>query len=132
MFLGKRDPNKEGRPYEWKTYKEAMQEVESLLKGLKAEGVCQAQTIDQEKWKLVGILAENREEWTITELACMSDSITIVPIFMNHYLTNPNLESIINQTELQTIFVSSKSIDYILDLREQGKIPTLKTIVNYD
>ena len=62
----------------------------------------------------------------------MSDCITIVPIFMSHYLTNPNLEAIINQTELQTIFVSSKSIDYILDLREQGKIPTLKTIVNYD
>lgn len=30
--------------------------------------------------KLMGIFSENREEWIMTELACCSNSIVIVPI----------------------------------------------------
>jgi long-chain acyl-CoA synthetase len=29
----------------------------------------------------MGIYAKNREEWVITDIACMRDSITIVPFF---------------------------------------------------
>lgn len=30
--------------------------------------------------KIMGIYSENREEWVMTELACCSDSICVVPI----------------------------------------------------
>lgn len=30
--------------------------------------------------KIMGIFSENREEWVITELACCSNSIAVVPI----------------------------------------------------
>jgi long-subunit acyl-CoA synthetase (AMP-forming) len=30
--------------------------------------------------KMIGIFAENRPEWFITELASCSDSITVIPI----------------------------------------------------
>ncbi len=33
---------------------------------------------------MIGIYSENRSEYAIVELACMSDSITIVPINSKH------------------------------------------------
>ena len=71
-----------------------MEKVDWLIKGMKWWDVYKKQKIDDELWKMVGIYSENREEWTITELACMSDHITIVPIFVNN--SQDIIEAIIN------------------------------------
>ena len=36
---------------------------------------------DQYTWNFLGVYSRNREEWAITDLACMRTSVTIVPFF---------------------------------------------------
>lgn len=33
------------------------------------------------EYKFMGIFAKNREEWAIADLACVRNSVTIVPIY---------------------------------------------------
>lgn len=40
--------------------------------------VCQAEGKD---YKFLGIFSKNREEWAVIDLACMRNSVTVVPFF---------------------------------------------------
>lgn len=64
---------------------------------------------------MLGIYSENREEYVITELACMGHSITVVPIFVNHY--QQQVEEVIDQTMLKTLAVSTETLPTILKLK---------------
>ena len=55
------------------------------------------------QWRFLGIFAKNREEWTVADLACMRNSVTIVPFFYS--LGAEALTFVINQTELTTMCV---------------------------
>lgn len=83
--------------------------------------------------KFVGIFSENRMQWFMTELACCSDSICIVPIAVeNQYMNEDRISSIINQTEMTTVCVSKLTIGVVLDLKSQNRIPKLKNLILYD
>ena len=49
--------------------------------GLEHLGLCPPQMVDSERYKFLGIFSKNREEWAISDLACMRSAITIVPFF---------------------------------------------------
>jgi long-chain acyl-CoA synthetase len=51
----------------------------------------------------MGIFGKNREEWTVVDLACMRNSVTIVPFFDS--LGADALVFVINQTELTTMCI---------------------------
>ena len=34
----------------------------------------------EQEWRLIGIYSENRPEYALLEIACLSDSIAVVPI----------------------------------------------------
>jgi long-subunit acyl-CoA synthetase (AMP-forming) len=81
----------------------------------------------------MGIFSENCPEFYITELACISDSVTIVPISADaQFLEAERVTSIIEATGLSTICVSSKTGGFLLDLKTNGKISTLKNIIVFD
>eukprot|EP00347_Sterkiella_histriomuscorum_P022663 403337627 len=135
-FLGTRNQDKQGAPYEWKTYREIYEETEYLARGLRlmnldAEIVhVNDQTKKEELWRFMGIYVKNREEWAVMDLACMRSCITIVPFFEN--LGDTGLEYIINQTQLHTMTVETKGAQKLLDMIDQGKIPSLKNIILMD
>ena len=52
-------------------------------------------------WKFMGIYSKNREEWTVTELAGISQAVTTVSFYDT--LGPSSVEFVINQTELTTI-----------------------------
>lgn len=52
-----------------------------MFVGLAKLGLCPEQKVGKDKFKFLGIIAKNREEWAITALACLRQSITIVPFF---------------------------------------------------
>lgn len=78
----------------------------------------------------MGIYAKNREEWVVTDLACVFNDITSVPFYDT--LGLGALEFIINQTELTTICCSADKIKTLLKLKKDGKIDMMETLVVLD
>uniref|UniRef100_A0A671R9B6 Arachidonate--CoA ligase n=1 Tax=Sinocyclocheilus anshuiensis TaxID=1608454 RepID=A0A671R9B6_9TELE len=70
--LGSRKP---GKPYKWLLYKEVADRAEFAGSALLHRG--HSQTGD----KYIGIFAQNRPEWTISELACYTYSLVAVPLY---------------------------------------------------
>uniref|UniRef100_A0A673FHA9 Long-chain-fatty-acid--CoA ligase n=1 Tax=Sinocyclocheilus rhinocerous TaxID=307959 RepID=A0A673FHA9_9TELE len=70
--LGSRQP---GKPYKWLSYKEVADRAEFAGSALLHRG--HSQTGD----KYIGIFAQNRPEWTISELACYTYSLVAVPLY---------------------------------------------------
>ena len=69
--------------YTWKTYKEVDKDVEALSRVLIRRKMCpfvRSEVKGTPDLKFIGIFSENRPEFFITELACISDSVTVVPI----------------------------------------------------
>jgi long-subunit acyl-CoA synthetase (AMP-forming) len=78
----------------------------------------------------LGIIAKNREEWAIADLACLRSSITIVPFYES--LGADVIAFVLNQTELKAICCETKAIDTITKLKKDGKIDHLKTLISFD
>uniref|UniRef100_A0A668AJC1 Arachidonate--CoA ligase n=1 Tax=Myripristis murdjan TaxID=586833 RepID=A0A668AJC1_9TELE len=70
--LGFRKP---GQPYQWISYTEVAEQAQVLGSGLLAKG-CQPNP-----QQFVGIFAQNRPEWIISELACYTYSMAVVPLY---------------------------------------------------
>ena len=82
------------RPIAWR---EAAEQVKALARGLRALGVCRGDR--------VGLVAENRPEWTIADLAIMAAGAVTVPAYTTnsvedhrHILSNSGARSVIVST----------------------------------
>ena len=64
----------------------------------------------------MGIYAKNREEWAVIDLACIKDSITIVPFFDS--LGPEALAFVVNQTEVTSMVVEANNFDALVKLKE--------------
>uniref|UniRef100_A0A4W6E543 Arachidonate--CoA ligase n=1 Tax=Lates calcarifer TaxID=8187 RepID=A0A4W6E543_LATCA len=70
--LGSRLPN---QPYKWMSYREVTARAEHLGSGLLHQG-CQPNPN-----QFIGVFAQNRPEWIISELACYTYSMVVVPLY---------------------------------------------------
>lgn len=83
--------------------------------------------------KMIGIFSENKPEWFMTELACCSDSICIVPVAVQDQFFNEHrVFNILDITEIQTLCVSRKTIGLVLDLKAKNKLKHLQNIILFD
>jgi len=87
---------------------------------------CQA---EGKNWKFLGIFAKNKEEWAVIDLACMRNSVTIVPFFDS--LGPDALTFVINQTELTTMCIEKTNFDLLVKLKGT-KCPTLQNLVVFE
>ncbi|KAI9933359.1 hypothetical protein ASPWEDRAFT_30200 [Aspergillus wentii DTO 134E9] len=76
----------------------------------------------------VGLWCQNRPEWQITDLACMSQSLYSVSIY--DVLASDATEYIINHAELSCVVTSLPHIPTLLKLKPA--LPNLKIIVSMD
>lgn len=122
--------------YAWQTWGETDEIVEALSRALIKKKLCPVTTSEVEgtpDLKFMGIFAENKLEWFMTELACCSHSVTVVPIAVeNQFMYESRIVQILNSTELASICVSKKTIGVILDLKAQNKIAHLKNLILFD
>lgn len=93
-------------------------------------GLCPDQNVEGVNYKFLGIIAKNREEWAVADLACLRSSITIVPFYES--LGADVIAFVLNQTELTTICCEVKAIDTITKLKGEGKVEHLKAIIAFD
>jgi len=98
--------------------------------GMSHLGLCPEQKVDGKDYRFIGIIAKNREEWAVTGLASMRSSVTIVPFYDS--LGADVIAFVLNQTELTTICLETKSFDTIVKLKREGKIAHLKNFIAYD
>ena len=90
--------------------------------------LCPDRENENKKYKFLGILSKNREEWCIADLACLRSSVTIVPFYDS--LGPESISYIINQTELTTMCIELKAFDSLVKLKPQ--CPTLETLICFD
>ncbi|KAM9330417.1 long-chain-fatty-acid--CoA ligase 1-like [Gastrophryne carolinensis] len=120
--LGHRMPN---QPYEWISYQEVSDRAEHVGSGLLHRG-CKANPE-----QFIGICAQNRLEWTITELACYTYSMVAVPLYDT--LGDEAITYITNKAELSVVFCDNHvKAKLLLSNAEKGNTPVLRTIVLMD
>ncbi|XP_068133537.1 long-chain-fatty-acid--CoA ligase 6 isoform X3 [Hyperolius riggenbachi] len=120
--LGSRKPN---QPYQWLSYKEVTTRAELLGSGLLHQG-CEAST-DQ----FIGVFAQNRPEWIISELACYTYSMVVVPLYDT--LGRGAIRYIINTADISTVICDKpEKARLLLEHVERGETPGLKSVVLMD
>ncbi|XP_053317916.1 long-chain-fatty-acid--CoA ligase 6 isoform X1 [Spea bombifrons] len=120
--LGSRKPN---QPYEWLSYREVFNRAEWLGSGLLHQG-CKSST-DQ----FIGVFAQNRPEWIITELACYTYSMVVVPLYDT--LGRGAIQYIINTADISTVICDKpEKARLLLDHVEKGETPGLRSLVLMD
>ncbi|XP_065143718.1 long-chain-fatty-acid--CoA ligase 6 isoform X1 [Paramisgurnus dabryanus] len=121
-FLGSRLPS---QPYKWLSYKEVFSRAEHLGSGLLSQG-CQPNTE-----QFIGVFAQNRPEWIISELACYSYSMVVVPLYDT--LGPDAIQYIINTAEIATVICDkADKATVLLENVERGETAGLKTIILMD
>uniref|UniRef100_A0A668AK69 Long-chain-fatty-acid--CoA ligase n=1 Tax=Myripristis murdjan TaxID=586833 RepID=A0A668AK69_9TELE len=115
--LGSRKPNK---PYEWQSYREVADRAEYIGSALLHKG--HSHTGD----KFIGIFAQNRPEWTISELACYTYSLVAVPLYDT--LGTEAIDYIIDKGTEEVICDVPDKVKLILDC-VAGRKHTMKMII---
>ncbi|XP_064177233.1 long-chain-fatty-acid--CoA ligase 5 [Anguilla rostrata] len=120
--LGYRKP---GQPYQWLKYKQVSDRAQHLGSGLLHRGL--SPSPDQ----FIGIFAQNRPEWIISELACYTYSMVAVPLYDT--LGPEALVFIINRADISTVLCDKQEkADILLSNCEKELTPVLNTIILMD
>ncbi|KAE8614487.1 hypothetical protein XENTR_v10008185 [Xenopus tropicalis] len=120
--LGSRKSN---QPYEWLTYREVSDRAQCLGSGLLQQG-CKSCS-DQ----FIGVFAQNRPEWIISELACYTYSMVVVPLYDT--LGQGAIRYIINTADISTVICDKiDKANILLEHVEKGETPGLKSVVLMD
>lgn len=83
--------------------------------------------------KFIGIFSENRKEWYMMQLACCSDSICIIPVAVeDQFLNEDRIVKLLNETQMKTICVTSKTWELMIDLKSKNKIPNLQNLILFE
>ncbi|XP_051834176.1 long-chain-fatty-acid--CoA ligase 6 isoform X2 [Antechinus flavipes] len=117
--LGSRKPK---QPYQWLSYREVADRAEFLGSGL-LQHECKPSTE-----QFIGVFAQNRPEWIISELACYTYSMVVVPLYDT--LGPGAIRYIINTADIATVICDrpEKAI-LLLENVERKEIPGLKFII---
>ncbi|KFQ28154.1 Long-chain-fatty-acid--CoA ligase 5 [Mesitornis unicolor] len=120
--LGYRKPK---QPYQWLTYKQVLDRAQYLGSGLLQKG-CKPSS-DQ----FIGIFAQNRPEWIISEYACYTYSMVAVPLYDT--LGPDAIVYIVNKGDISIVICDKPDkAQILLENCEQEKTPCLKIIILMD
>ncbi|XP_040848047.1 long-chain-fatty-acid--CoA ligase 5 isoform X2 [Ochotona curzoniae] len=120
--LGYRKPN---QPYRWLSYKQVSDRAEYLGSFLLHRG--HTPSPDQ----YIGIFAQNRPEWVISELACYTYSMVAVPLYDT--LGADAIVYIVNKADINTVICDTpQKASVLLGNVENGLTPGLKIIILMD
>ncbi|XP_070790020.1 long-chain-fatty-acid--CoA ligase 6 isoform X4 [Pituophis catenifer annectens] len=120
--LGFRKPN---QPYQWLSYKEVSERAEALGSGLLQKG-CKSSPN-----QFIGVFAQNRPEWIISELACYTYSMVVVPLYDT--LGPGSIRYIINTADISIVVCDKpEKARVLLEHVERKQTTGLKSIILMD
>mmetsp|Transcript_19948 Transcript_19948/g.19985 ORF Transcript_19948/g.19985 Transcript_19948/m.19985 type:complete len:223 (-) Transcript_19948:1085-1753(-) len=92
--------------------------------GLHALGLTEK---NDENLSFLGIYAKTSEEWMITDIAAMSQNITIVPIYE---VQQPDtIRFIVNQTQMKAVVCSVMQLEKLMSIKADGSLPSVRIII---
>uniref|UniRef100_A0A4W5QZE0 Arachidonate--CoA ligase n=1 Tax=Hucho hucho TaxID=62062 RepID=A0A4W5QZE0_9TELE len=116
---------KPGEPYQWISYTEVAEQAQVLGSGLLGKG-CQPNPE-----QFIGIFAQNRPEWIISELACYTFSMAVVPLYDT--LGEEAMVHILNLAEISLVICDKEEkAESLLGNKEKGVTPTLSCLVIFN
>uniref|UniRef100_A0A3B5ME91 long-chain-fatty-acid--CoA ligase n=1 Tax=Xiphophorus couchianus TaxID=32473 RepID=A0A3B5ME91_9TELE len=116
--LGYRKP---GQPYEWISYSEVAQQAQWMGSGMIAKG-CQ---------QFVGVYSPNRPEWVISEMACYTYSMALVPLYDT--LGTEAMVHILNLAEMSLVVCDREErAALLLECKEKGMTPKVSCLVLFN
>lgn len=107
----------------WKTYstQQIIEIVNNFSYGLLALGI--------EKGDNIGIIANNRPEWNLTDHACLQIGVHDVPVYPT--VSESDLKYILFESEVKIVFVSTKEL-YDKIKKCHSELPNLKEVYTFD
>jgi long-subunit acyl-CoA synthetase (AMP-forming) len=114
--LGTRNAAVDGRPYEWKTFRNVYDLTDKFARGISALNLCPNIKGEGIDWNFMGIFSKNREEWAIIDFACLRSDITIVPFYDS--LGKEALSLVLNSTEVTTMCIERNTLEVLIKLKE--------------
>ncbi|XP_013907467.1 PREDICTED: long-chain-fatty-acid--CoA ligase 6 isoform X1 [Thamnophis sirtalis] len=116
---------KSNQPYQWLSYKEVAERAEALGSGLLQKG-CKSSPN-----QFIGVFAQNRPEWIISELACYTYSMVVVPLYDT--LGPGSIRYIINTADISIVVCDKlEKARVLLEHVERKQTPGLKLIILMD
>ncbi|HVF85796.1 MAG TPA: long-chain fatty acid--CoA ligase [Abditibacteriaceae bacterium] len=113
--------NKDKAAYEYATYAQVGERVQSVACGLLELGL--------ERGQRAAILGENRPEWALSDLACQMIGVISVPLFAT--LPSAQVKGILRDCGATLVFVSNASqLKKIEEIR--ADLPDFQTVVCFD
>lgn len=106
--------------YKWKTYAEVYEMAKFLARSLINYDLCPKIKSEEGEFRLLGLYSKNREEWCITDMACVISNVVSVPLYDT--LGDNSVSFIVAQTEVTTIVLGKDKIDHIVKLKLAGKV----------
>ena len=97
----------------WSTYAQVYNEVSTIAAALRALG-CTA-------GEMICIFAANQPRWATTALACMAQSLVVVPI--SQAAEKASLQNICDQTQTRCVFVSKEKLPALLEALPRSPSP---------
>mmetsp|Transcript_15984 Transcript_15984/g.29270 ORF Transcript_15984/g.29270 Transcript_15984/m.29270 type:complete len:656 (+) Transcript_15984:16-1983(+) len=129
LFIGSRIRGDDGRigDYRWLTHKQVFLMVQNLSFKLSA-----LQTVEENAMglKCVGIFSKSREEWLVTDLACIMQGYTVVPIY--DVYGEAEILKAIAENEITTIACGLEKLHIIFKLKEHGLSGKINTLICFD
>ncbi|XP_072827978.1 long-chain-fatty-acid--CoA ligase 5 isoform X1 [Vicugna pacos] len=120
--LGYRKPN---QPYRWLSYKQVSDRAEYLGSCLLHKGYKPSPD------HFIGIFAQNRPEWVISEFACYTYSMVAVPLYDT--LGAEAVIYIVNKADIATVICDTpQKASVLIENVEKGLTPGLKLIILMD
>jgi long-chain acyl-CoA synthetase len=116
--------------YMYMTYGQVGECATSLAKAFYLKELTPKKEQEGRQIRIMGIYCRNREEWAITDIACVLGNITSIPLYDT--LGDSSIEYIANQTEMESIACSGDKIAKLCQLKTAEKIPTLKAVISFD
>ncbi|TNV82230.1 hypothetical protein FGO68_gene15799 [Halteria grandinella] len=137
LFLGSRIPqlNEAGDvvygEYQWKSLREVQEQTLALARYLIGKGLCPKLKFEEyeNEFRTIGIYSKNREEWVISDFACMQTAITSVALYDT--LGSDSMEFILNQCRIKTVICEADKVKNLINLKRDGKVPHLTDIIYF-
>ncbi|KAL3100109.1 hypothetical protein niasHS_000720 [Heterodera schachtii] len=119
-MLGVRNRQRDGEPYEWLSYGDALHRSALLARAIRSLGLSVGQQC------FVGIFAKNRPEWVLVEQAVYAFNNVLVPLYET--LGADASVYIVNQANIELVFCDTVAkVDGLLE--RKSACPSLKYIV---
>ncbi|KFO98071.1 Long-chain-fatty-acid--CoA ligase 5 [Calypte anna] len=120
--LGYRKPK---QPYQWLTYQQVLDRAQYLGSGLLQKGCKPSPN------QFIGIFAQNRPEWIISEYACYAYSMVAVPLYDT--LGPEAIVYIVTKGDISIVICDTpEKAQILLENCEQEKTSCLKTVILMD